>query len=106
LTLIDLKQMLEKEKATSFELMDRVNELKLKNSTFNEQMSELHRELAQVRQLVGQESKQFQRTLFKLQADYSNKLNAFQRQESKFCELENRTKFLQVRLSNLIRLSN
>ena len=60
------------------------NELKRKNSTFNEQMSELHRELAQVRQLVGQESKQFQRSLSKLQADYSNKLNAFQQQESKF----------------------
>lgn len=92
----DLKQLLENEKSKSFELMDRVNELKRKSSTFNEQMGELSRELSQVRQLLAQESKQFQRLVSKLEADYTSKLSAFQRQESKFSELENRTKSLQV----------
>ncbi len=51
--------------------------------------------LNQVRQLLSTETKNFHKSLSKLESDYLHKLSSFQKQESKFSELEARTKSLQ-----------
>ena len=91
----DLKQSIEIEKENSFGLIGKLNEEKKQNLKLKSELSDLRKDIYYLKNFVRTEKAEFNKNLSNIEEDYLNKLNSLMLQESKFSELENRTKALQ-----------
>lgn len=91
----NLKALLNTEKNLNNELVRKVNGYKRLLGHFTDQISDLVRDIRQLKETLMSETTSFKRCLSRVESDYLEKLACLQRQESRFSELEERTKCLQ-----------